>query len=63
VLAATHAKHGIEEARLRTVQGDQGDPEFLAAFAEGHGPFDVIVDDGSTTTTEATYRRSSAPSS
>ncbi|MUN36169.1 class I SAM-dependent methyltransferase [Actinomadura litoris] len=42
-----HAKHGLDEPRLRTVKGDQNDPDFLRAFGEEHGPFDVIVDDGS----------------
>ena len=28
------------------LHGDQGDPEFLAQLAE-HGPFDVVIDDGS----------------
>ncbi|WP_153532857.1 class I SAM-dependent methyltransferase [Actinomadura macrotermitis] len=41
------AKHGLDEPRLRTVRGDQNDPGFLRAFGEEHGPFDVIVDDGS----------------
>lgn len=42
-----HAKHGVDEARLCTVRGDQGDATFLGAFARDYGPFDVIVDDGS----------------
>jgi SAM-dependent methyltransferase len=27
--------------------GDQGDPSFLQAVIEKHGPFDIIIDDGS----------------
>ncbi|WP_201260816.1 class I SAM-dependent methyltransferase [Embleya scabrispora] len=42
-----YPKTGITEPRLRTVQGDQGDAEFLAGFAREHGPFDVVIDDGS----------------
>ncbi|MBO3741360.1 class I SAM-dependent methyltransferase [Actinoplanes flavus] len=41
------AKHGLDEPRIRTVQGDQTDPGFLTSFGEQNGPFDVIVDDGS----------------
>ncbi|GAA3824551.1 class I SAM-dependent methyltransferase [Streptomyces coacervatus] len=33
--------------RVRTVRGDQSDPEFLAALAAELGPFDVVIDDGS----------------
>ncbi|WP_414170153.1 class I SAM-dependent methyltransferase [Streptoverticillium reticulum] len=40
-------KHGLDAARLRTVRGDQSDRAFLASIAEQHGPFDVIIDDGS----------------
>lgn len=40
-------KSGIAEARVRPVQGDQGDVAFLTEFAEAVGPFDVIIDDGS----------------
>lgn len=37
----------FREPRITTVAGDQSDPEFLAALVRDHGPFDVIVDDGS----------------
>ncbi|AVH55789.1 MULTISPECIES: class I SAM-dependent methyltransferase [Streptomyces] len=33
--------------RVRTVQGDQNDPEFLASLAAELGPFDIVIDDGS----------------
>jgi demethylmacrocin O-methyltransferase len=37
----------IATPRIRTIQGDQGDPAFLRDMAEQIGPFDIIVDDGS----------------
>jgi hypothetical protein len=40
-------KTGVEESRIHTVNGSQADPEFLTAFAEQNGPFDIIIDDGS----------------
>ncbi len=40
-------KTGVEESRLRVVQGDQGDAEFLDAMARELGPFDIVIDDGS----------------
>jgi hypothetical protein len=33
--------------RIRTVVGDQNDPRSLRDLGEKHGPFDIIVDDGS----------------
>jgi hypothetical protein len=42
-----HAKPGIAGPRIRTVQGDQNDVAFLRELAERHGPFDVVIDDGS----------------
>lgn len=33
--------------RIRIMQGDQGNRADLEAFAKAHGPFDVIIDDGS----------------
>jgi hypothetical protein len=40
-------KSGVDEQRIRTVQGDFADPAFLAGLAERIGPVDVIIDDGS----------------
>ena len=37
----------FEERQVTVEIGDQGDPEFLAGVVERHGPFDVILDDGS----------------
>ena len=38
---------GIAEDRISIVQGNQADAERLEAIAREHGPFDVIIDDGS----------------
>lgn len=40
-------KPGVVGPRIRTIQGDQSDREFLRALGEAEGPFDIIVDDGS----------------
>lgn len=37
----------LSSERIRIAQGDQGSRENLEAFARAHGPFDVIIDDGS----------------
>lgn len=42
-----HDKPGVTGPRIRTIQGDQGDPDFLAEMGTAIGPFDVIIDDGS----------------
>jgi hypothetical protein len=42
-----YAKPGVTGPRIRTIQGDQSDPDFLRDLGEREGPFDVIVDDGS----------------
>ncbi|HEX6346577.1 class I SAM-dependent methyltransferase [Umezawaea sp.] len=41
------AKNGLDEERIKTVRGSQDDPEFLRALAAEHGPFDIVIDDGS----------------
>jgi hypothetical protein len=41
------AKHGLDEDRITTIQGSQNDPDFLRALAARHGPFDIVIDDGS----------------
>lgn len=40
-------KSGLDEDRILTVRGDQSDPKFLENLATTHGPFDIIIDDGS----------------
>ncbi|AUS79936.1 class I SAM-dependent methyltransferase [Actinoalloteichus sp. AHMU CJ021] len=42
-----HDKSTIRGPRMRTIRGDQNDPEFLGRLAEELGPFDVVIDDGS----------------
>ncbi|RKT55631.1 class I SAM-dependent methyltransferase [Saccharothrix australiensis] len=42
-----HDKRGLDTARVRTLRGDQGDAATLAAIAAEHGPFDIVIDDGS----------------
>ncbi|WP_328746836.1 hypothetical protein OHT57_14695 [Streptomyces sp. NBC_00285] len=42
-----HEKHGIAEPRLVPLRGDQGDVRYLEGLAEGLGPFDIVIDDGS----------------
>jgi hypothetical protein len=39
-------KPGVKGPRIRTIQGDQNDPEFLAELGHRFGPFDIIIDDG-----------------
>ncbi|MEU3825503.1 class I SAM-dependent methyltransferase [Streptomyces sp. SID486] len=36
-----------DQPRVKTLIGSQADPGLLAAIAARHGPFDVIIDDGS----------------
>jgi hypothetical protein len=40
-------KASLAEDRITIEQGNQSDPEFLHRVGTAHGPFDVIVDDGS----------------
>lgn len=40
-------KQGLDEPRLRTHKGDQGDAEFLNGLADEIGPLDIVIDDGS----------------
>jgi len=40
-------KSGHDETRVRTIRGDQSDVDFLVALNERHGPFDIVIDDGS----------------
>ncbi|MET8453074.1 hypothetical protein [Streptomyces sp. NPDC005209] len=40
-------KRPLDAPRLTTVTADQSSPEQLTAFAERHGPFDIVIDDGS----------------
>lgn len=40
-------KSPLDAQRIRTVVADQGEEKVLTSFAEEHGPFDLIVDDGS----------------
>jgi hypothetical protein len=40
-------KSGLNGDRILTVQGDQSDPGFLDRLGVTHGPFDIVIDDGS----------------
>lgn len=40
-------KSYLQEPRITILQGDQNDPDALDAIARRHGPFDIIIDDGS----------------
>ncbi|GHF28284.1 class I SAM-dependent methyltransferase [Streptomyces morookaense] len=40
-------KSALNGPRLQILQGDQNDPAGLDALAREHGPFDIIIDDGS----------------
>jgi hypothetical protein len=37
----------IDEPRIRIHRGDQSDEDFMRRLGRDHGPFDIIVDDGS----------------
>lgn len=40
-------KTALTEDRIRVFQGNQGDAAFMQQFAAEHGPFDIVIDDGS----------------
>lgn len=40
-------KSHIDEPRITALRGDQGDADSLRQVAERHGPFDIVIDDGS----------------
>jgi demethylmacrocin O-methyltransferase len=40
-------KKHLEQPRITILQGDQNDPAVLGEIASQHGPFDLIIDDGS----------------
>ncbi|GAA3507443.1 class I SAM-dependent methyltransferase [Streptomyces showdoensis] len=40
-------KTALTEPRITALVGDQNDPEYLTAMAREHGPFDLVIDDGS----------------
>ncbi|MFA1549864.1 hypothetical protein [Actinomadura chokoriensis] len=42
-----HEKSLPGEPRITTLRGDQSDADFMRDLARRHGPFDVIIDDGS----------------
>jgi demethylmacrocin O-methyltransferase len=41
-------KTGIEESRVTTIQGHQGDEQFLDDLGRRLSPFDIVIDDGAT---------------
>ncbi|MFF5265344.1 hypothetical protein ACFY4C_41220 [Actinomadura viridis] len=40
-------KTRLDAPRMRALVGDQGDPGTLAGIVAEHGPFDIVIDDGS----------------
>lgn len=40
-------KSPLKEKKIKIFTGSQNDPDFLTEIAEQHGPFDIIIDDGS----------------
>jgi demethylmacrocin O-methyltransferase len=40
-------KSALDQQRLTTLVGDQGDADALVAIARRYGPFDIVIDDGS----------------
>jgi cephalosporin hydroxylase len=44
---ATVLEKRIDEPRIHVHRGDQSDQSFLHDLARRHGPFDIVIDDGS----------------
>jgi hypothetical protein len=44
----------VRGSRIRVFRGDQSDKDFLTRLASDHGPFDIIIDDGSHINTHVT---------
>jgi hypothetical protein len=42
-----YPKPSVVGPRIRTIQGDQNDADFLRGLGEALGPFDIVIDDGS----------------
>lgn len=42
-----HDKSSLAEERIQLLQGSQNDAYFLRSIGKKHGPFDIVVDDGS----------------
>ena len=40
-------KRQLDQPRIKTFRGSQDDPAFLSEIADSHGPFDIVIDDGS----------------
>ncbi len=40
-------KHLHDESRITTIVGSQDDEAFLQQLSRSHGPFDIVIDDGS----------------
>lgn len=42
-----HDKKAIEDEKIKIFQGSQTDKELLEQICKEHGPFDIVIDDGS----------------
>lgn len=42
-----HDKSALQESRIQIYKGSQVDRAFMEKVADDHGPFDIIIDDGS----------------
>lgn len=40
-------KSFLQQPRITILRGDQNDPDFLDDLGRRHGPFDIVIDDGS----------------